>query len=190
MERTNPPEDQGRGPLILIAIGSNLPGEGHTTPLACCQWAISQLALLPGLRVDRMSQWYSSSPMPPSDQPRYVNGVISLLPSIIDHPGPSPEQLLAFLHAIENRAGRRRSIPNAARSLDLDLIAIGDCVRAAAASPVLPHPRMHMRDFVLWPLAEIAPSWQHPVSGQTVQDMAVGLPRSDIHVMESDTAQS
>lgn len=87
-----------------------------------------------------------------------------------------PEWLLARLLAIEKRAGRVRpqTEANAARTLDLDLLAMGDMVRVAP-DPVLPHPRMHERGFVLAPLAEIAPGWIHPILGLEVRQMLSGL---------------
>ena len=72
-----------------------------------------------------------------------------------------PGDLLALLHEIERRFGRERREVNAARILDLDLIAYGDLVRTDAP-PLLPHPRLHERAFVLLPLADVAPDWRHP----------------------------
>lgn len=76
---------------------------------------------------------------------------------------------------MEARAGRARPYPNAPRCLDLDLIALGDLVRTTP-DPVLPHPRAHLRRFVLQPLAEVAPGWRHPVLGETVETLLARLP--------------
>jgi 2-amino-4-hydroxy-6-hydroxymethyldihydropteridine diphosphokinase len=87
----------------------------------------------------------------------------------------SPEALLVLLQEIERRFGRERRELNAARVLDLDIVAYGDLVRAAPP-PILPHPRMHERAFVLVPLADVAPGWRHPVDGRTVSEMLRALP--------------
>ncbi len=98
--------------------------------------------------------------MPPSGQPDYVNGVARL------EGRADPAALLAALQRIEQAHGRQRGVPDAARTLDLDLIALGGLVRAAP-DPVLPHPRAHLRRFVLAPLCDVAADWVHPVLGRS-----------------------
>jgi 2-amino-4-hydroxy-6-hydroxymethyldihydropteridine diphosphokinase len=93
-------------------------------------------------------------------------------------PGASdPASLLAALHRLEDEAGRNRPFPNAPRTLDLDLIAMGDLRRGTA--PVLPHPRAHLRRFVLQPLTDVWPGWRHPVLGRTAEDLLADLPAVD-----------
>lgn len=117
------------------------------------------------------SRLYRSAPVPPSDQPWYVNAVARI------ETDRSPRDLLALLHRIEAAYGRERREVNGARTLDLDLLAYGDVVlRGGDGAPVLPHPRMHQRAFVLLPLREVAPDWHHPVLGQTVDDLIAALP--------------
>ncbi len=123
-------------------------------------------AFLPaGLRLVRRSGWWRSAAWPDPAAPAYLNGVV-----IVETPLP-PRALLARLLAIEAEFGRRRTEPNAPRTLDLDLIAYG---RQVVAEPGLavPHPRAHERLFVMGPLAEIAPDWIHPVGGKTAADLA------------------
>lgn len=162
--------------MILVALGANLPAADGAAPLDTCRAAAAALDGLLGLRVRRVSRWYESTPVPPSDQPPYVNGVARL------DGGTDPAALLAALHAIEARAGRSRGAPNAARTLDLDLVAMGDLVRAAP-DPVLPHPRAHLRAFVLAPLRDVAPGWRHPVLGRGVEGLLAGLPEQGIRVL-------
>lgn len=167
----------GGGTVILVAIGANLPGPRGEPPQETCEWAVARLGALPGLRLAAVSRWYETAPEPPSDQPNYVNGAARL-----EHAGEphrldaaaEPEALLAALHAIEAEAGRVRTVRNAARPLDLDLIAMDGLVRDAP--PVLPHPRAHLRAFVLMPLRDVAPEWRDPVSGRTPGEMLAALP--------------
>ncbi len=155
--------------MILIGIGANLPAPDGAPPLVSCRRAAVALDALPGLRLRGLSRWWRSAPVPISNQPDYVNGV-ALLAGHAD-----PAELLAALHAIEARFGRRRPMLNAARTLDLDLIAIGGLVRQAP-DPILPHPRAHLRGFVLAPLAEVAPGWIHPCLGRPVEGLLASLP--------------
>jgi 2-amino-4-hydroxy-6-hydroxymethyldihydropteridine diphosphokinase len=155
--------------VILVAIGANLPSPDGAPPLVSCRRAVVSLDGLPGLRLRGLSPWWRSAPIPASDQPEYVNGVALLTGSA------DPAWLLHALHAIEARFGRRRAAVNAARSLDLDLIAVNGLVRDTP-DPILPHPRAHLRAFVLGPLADVAPSWVHPSLGRTTRSLLSDLP--------------
>jgi 2-amino-4-hydroxy-6-hydroxymethyldihydropteridine diphosphokinase len=161
--------------MILVALGSNLPGPAGD-PRAMVEAA---LAAMPdhGLRVVARSPWYRSAPVPPSDQPWFVNGVARVARS--DDGPADPEALLAALHAIEHAFGRRRDgTPNAARGLDLDLLDVDGLKRDKA--PVLPHPRMTGRAFVLRPLADLVPGWRDPLSGRTVEALLSDLGSGDL----------
>jgi 2-amino-4-hydroxy-6-hydroxymethyldihydropteridine diphosphokinase len=154
--------------LILVAIGSNLPSPEFGLPQATCEAALSELSQR-DLRLVRRSRWFESAPVPLSDQPWFVNGVAVVKTSL------PPGDLLALLHETERRFGRERREVNAARILDLDLLAYGDLVRTDAP-PLLPHPRLHERAFVLLPLADVAPDWRHPADGRTLAEMIRALP--------------
>lgn len=159
-------------PDILIAIGANLPGSDGRSALATCKAAAESLRGLAGLRFVLLSRWYRTEPIPPGGPP-YINGVARLAGTI------APETLLAWLQALETRAGRVRSTPNAPRTLDLDIIAVGDLVRDAP-DPILPHPRAHLREFVLRPLLDVAPDWVHPRLGQTAHALLASMPQQGV----------
>ncbi len=163
--------------MIVIGIGSNLSMNTGRKPPENCVWALHQLAGLSGLSLESYSPWYVSAPIPKSDQPDYINGVVRLCGEA------DPIWLLAQLHAIEQEAGRIRSVPNAARTLDLDLIDCNGIIRPNP-SPILPHPRAHERAFVMLPLAAIAPEWVHPLLGKTAATLAAALEDQQIARLE------
>ncbi len=147
--------------MILVGIGANLPSPRFGSPLATCEAAVAAMAQH-GIGIAAQSRWFRSAPVPMSDQPWYVNGIVRVETSL------DPVALLGVLNRIEADFGRVRGERNAPRVLDLDLIAYDDLVTDGRQTPVLPHPRMHERAFVLLPLADVAPEWRHPVSGRSV----------------------
>jgi 2-amino-4-hydroxy-6-hydroxymethyldihydropteridine diphosphokinase len=160
--------------VILVALGANLPGPDGAPALETCRRAAAALDRLPDLRLRALSRWFATAPVPPTPGvPDYVNGVARLAPRP-GHGAPDPAALLAGLQAIEARFGRVRPYPNAPRTLDLDLLDLDGLVRAAP-DPVLPHPRLHERAFVLAPLRDVAPGWLHPSSGRGVAEILAGL---------------
>jgi len=152
--------------LILVGIGANLPGPDGAAPRETCRAAAAALDALPGLRLRALSRWWASAPIPPlPGAPWFVNGVARL------EGAADPDALLGALHAIEARFARARPYPNAPRTLDLDLLDM-DGMRRAGPALVLPHPRIHLREFVLRPLLEVAPGWRHPVLGDAAALLA------------------
>ncbi|SPH16587.1 2-amino-4-hydroxy-6-hydroxymethyldihydropteridinepyrophosphokinase [Defluviimonas aquaemixtae] len=139
-----------------------------------------------------VSRLYRTPAFPPGSGPDFVNAALLL------DTGLSAPALLSELHAIERDHGRERKERWRARTLDLDLLWLDDTIlpdtptleswmllpaeRQRTESPdrlILPHPRLQDRAFVLIPLAEIAPFWCHPLTGQTVAEMAAALPEAD-----------
>jgi len=155
--------------MILIGLGANLASPEFGAPPRSLEAAISLMAER-GLRIIARSRWYRSAPVPPSDQPWFVNGVVAVETAL------EPAVLLELLHDIEARFGRVRREKNAARVLDLDLLDYDGRVSAEGGTPVLPHPRLHERGFVLRPLAEISPDWRHPRMRRTVPALIAALP--------------
>jgi 2-amino-4-hydroxy-6-hydroxymethyldihydropteridine diphosphokinase len=162
--------------MFYVAIGANLPSVDGIPPLETCRRAAVALREITGVQVTGFSRWYETAPMPPSGQPSYVNGVVRLEGDI------TPERLLAALQRIETRFGRVRTEINAARTLDLDIVAIDDLIRAAP-DPIIPHPRMHLRAFVLAPLLDLDPDWRHPALGQSGRALLAGLPDQGVFAL-------
>jgi 2-amino-4-hydroxy-6-hydroxymethyldihydropteridine diphosphokinase len=152
---------------VLIALGGNLPSR-LGGPRATLEAALAALEEA-GVRILKRSSWYTSAPVPASGQPWFVNGVV-MAETALD-----PARLLEVLHGIEAAFGRVREEKNAARTLDLDLLAHGNTVQAAQ-DPILPHPRLQERAFVMVPLAEIAPEWRHPVLGRSAAEILAAIP--------------
>jgi len=174
----------------LIALGANLPGP-TSAPAATLR---RSLDLISKAIEDRIlaSRLFCSPAFPPGAGPDYLNAA-----AIFRWSG-GPDALLALLNRVEQSLGRTRGARWEARIIDLDLIALGDAVRpdaktqrhwadlplarASVETPdrlILPHPRMGERSFVLVPLADIAPDWQHPLTGLSVTAMLAARPASE-----------
>ncbi len=162
-------ENTGRS-SIFIGVGANLDHPTYGSPRRALEAALEELGRR-GVSVRRVSPWYRTAPVPVSAQPWYVNAVAELATDL------PADRLLAVLHEVETAFGRVRTVPNAARMIDLDLL---DFRREIAAGGLgkatLPHPRMAGRAFVLRPLADLAPTWRHPVSGTPIQALLAALP--------------
>ncbi|MCP1201748.1 MULTISPECIES: 2-amino-4-hydroxy-6-hydroxymethyldihydropteridine diphosphokinase [Acetobacter] len=157
---------------VLIAIGANLP-HLRLSARQTCEQAVQALKNLPELEVEAVSRWYESAPVPPSGQPPYVNGVVRCRTTL------APLALLDALQGVETQLGRVRSVPNAARTLDLDIISI-DNIQTNIDRLILPHPRATQRAFVLYPLRDVAPEWKDPVTGKGLDALLEGVAGQEI----------
>jgi 2-amino-4-hydroxy-6-hydroxymethyldihydropteridine diphosphokinase len=145
-----------------IGLGSNL-GDRMTT----LRMAIQRLETLGRIAV--VSSLYETQPVEYLEQPPFLNAVVALDTAL------TPADLLSALLGIERYLGRRRSFPNAPRTLDLDLLVVDDVI-LDTPELTLPHPRLHERAFVLVPLAEIAPELVLPGTGKTMREFLHTLP--------------
>jgi len=160
--------------LSYIGLGANLQHPQYGSPRQTLAAAIEALRAA-GLEIVACSSWYESAPVPLADQPWYVNGVVAVRSDC------SAAALLGKLHRVEAEFGRIRTVVNAPRVVDLDLLDHrGECRAEAEGPPVLPHPRMAERGFVLLPLQEIAADWRHPVTGRTVAELIAALPTDQV----------
>jgi 2-amino-4-hydroxy-6-hydroxymethyldihydropteridine diphosphokinase len=150
--------------MILIGLGSSLSFCGRPSQ-EVIRMGVRTLGAHFGLRL--VSGLYSSAAWPDPSDPAFINAAVALAGA------PEPEALLHALHGIEAAFGRKRDRKNAPRTLDLDLLAYGDIVRAGALA--LPHPGLASRDFVLAPLAEIAPDYRPPGQDRTVASLLARL---------------
>lgn len=155
-----------------VAIGSNL-----NDPLAQVQTALVRLASLPQTRALLRSRLYKTRPMGPQDQPYYVNAAAGLLTQLC------ARELLDALLQIEESMGRKRQERWGPRVIDLDLVWMpGETVDEPGLT--LPHPGVSMRNFVLYPLADIAPTLAIPGHGN-VSELLRAVGDDGIAVMES-----
>lgn len=143
---------------VYLALGSNLGDR-----LANLKQAIA--ALTPQMDVKAKSQVYETPPWGYENQPKFLNQVVQATTYL------EPEPLLKHLKRLEVALGRKASVPNGPRSIDIDILFYDDLI-LNRPSLVIPHPRLHERPFVLLPLMDLAPDMVHPVRRQSVRDMA------------------
>jgi 2-amino-4-hydroxy-6-hydroxymethyldihydropteridine diphosphokinase len=180
----------------LLAFGANLPF-ADLMPIQTLHLAITSFPNV-NLPLPQVSRFFATPCFPAGAGPDYVNAA-AILQVAKDM---SPTELLSRLHKIEANFGRQRTQRWGMRTLDIDLLALGDAVLPDAATQtrwrnldprlqatqtptdlILPHPRMQDRAFVLVPLADVAPEWRHPLLHLTVTEMLAALPATDVAEM-------
>lgn len=156
---------------VYLGLGANL-----DAPLQQLQHAVNALMQLPQSELAAVSSFYGSKPMGPQDQPDYVNAVAALDTRL------APEALLDELQRIELEQGRQRKDDRwGPRTLDLDILLYGEEVIATPRLTV-PHYGLHQREFVVYPLLELAPALQVPGLG-ALTDIALQVPRNDLTIL-------
>jgi 2-amino-4-hydroxy-6-hydroxymethyldihydropteridine diphosphokinase len=185
-----------RNAQLLVALGANLPFEGQD-PGDTLRRAVVALAE-EGLAVLALSRFFLTPCFPAGAGPDYINAAASLSVELNAGAVNDLASIMARLHAVEARFGRKRAQRWGMRTLDIDLLALGDSVvpdpetqdhwRGLAPDAqigtapdrlILPHPRLQDRAFVLVPLADVAPDWVHPRTGLSVRAMLAALPQAD-----------
>jgi 2-amino-4-hydroxy-6-hydroxymethyldihydropteridine diphosphokinase len=156
--------------VILIALGANLPSPAGK-PADTLNAALAAFAGR-SITIEKQSGFYRSAAWPNPNDPPFINAVAAVRTAL------SPAALLAALHEVEASFGRKRGVVNAPRTLDLDILDYDG--RVEQGPPVLPHPRLEVRPFVLLPLRDVAPDWRHPVSGRSISELIAALPPTDI----------
>ena len=151
---------------VCLALGANLGERGATLTRA-----VGLLAR--EIAIDAVSDWLPTAPVGgPPGQGEYLNG------SLLGRTALTAEELLAFCLATEKILGRERGedVPRwAARTIDVDLIFYGAQIIDRPPELIVPHPRAHEREFVLRPLAQVAPDFVHPILQKTVRQLLAGL---------------
>lgn len=160
--------------LILIALGANMGTPETALPAA---WTDVVAAL--DLRHSRLSRLVRSRPAEAATGPCFANAVG------LGYTSANPAAVLTHLHAIEAEFGRdrQREGHHGPRTLDLDLLAVGE-LRCEEPTLILPHPRLHQRDFVLVPLLELLPNWVDPRSGLPGRELLSALPADALTLLE------
>ncbi|HEY0107488.1 MAG TPA: 2-amino-4-hydroxy-6-hydroxymethyldihydropteridine diphosphokinase [Rhizomicrobium sp.] len=152
--------------MIFIALGANL-ASSVGFPAQTLLAALDRLAAS-GITVLSVSAFYRTPAWPDPGDPPFVNAAARIDTAL------SPQALMTRLHDMETAFGRIRSARNAPRTLDLDLIDYDG--RVEEGPPILPHPRLSERAFVLVPLRDLAPDWRHPATGRSIGALLEALP--------------
>jgi 2-amino-4-hydroxy-6-hydroxymethyldihydropteridine diphosphokinase len=178
----------------IIALGGNLPF-GEMSPRNTLEGAIREVTLLLG-EPCQVSRLFQTPSFPAGSGPDYINAVMVLETDL------SPGDLLQHLHGVEQKFSRRRDQRWGMRTLDLDLIALGEWVLPDRAgyqhwldlpleqqmveTPdvlILPHPRVQDRAFVLVPLCDVFPDWVHPILGKTAAELCAEMPKTELQAI-------
>ena len=173
---------------VQLALGANvrgLWGEPRASLLRACRELEAA-----GIEIVRCSNFYVTTPIGGRRQPRYLNAVLTVRTSA------APGALLRLVKSMERRAGRKLAPRMSARPLDIDIL---DYAGRRIGRPgghrrhgqlILPHPEMHRRAFVLRPLQDVAPHWQHPVFGRPVKALLTHLKSADRAGVTLDSARN
>ena len=146
---------------FFIAVGSNINSPEGFNPIENCNKGINELSKF-NIKIIQKSSWYLSEPIPKSSQPKYYNSVF------LCNSNHNVNKVLKIIQIVEQKFGRIRVFKNMQRCIDLDIISFNGNVKNSLLLKI-PHPRMHLRKFVLLPLFEIDPHWSHPLLKKNIQ---------------------
>lgn len=172
--------------MILIGLGANLAFEDRS-PVQNMERVLERLDASASVSIEQISPWYHTAPVGEMDQPDYFNGVAALTTSL------DPLGLMGLLLETERRFGRIRGERWGPRTMDLDLLDFEGKVLDLEEGGVtlhLPHPRLHERAFVLFPLMDVAPDWRHPVSKRGATQYLADISPDQVVRKISDTGQT
>ncbi len=153
--------------VVYLALGTNM-GDRAGNLAQALKW------LSPQVRILEQSPIYETPPWGYVDQPDFLNQVVMGETDLV------PKQLLRFLKGLEARLGRRNSIRNGPRPIDLDILFYDDLILEMPGLSI-PHPRMAGRGFVLLPLYDLVPDLRHPLTGMTIREMVLEADVIGIH---------
>lgn len=153
--------------VVYLALGTNM-GDRAGNLAQALKW------LSPQVRILEQSPIYETPPWGYVDQPDFLNQVVMGETDLV------PKQLLRFLKGLEARLGRRNSIRNGPRPIDLDILFYDDLILEMPGLSI-PHPRMAGRGFVLLPLCDLVPDLRHPLTGMTIREMVLEADVIGIH---------
>ena len=157
---------------FIIAVGSNINSPEGFYPIENCNKAINELSKF-NIKIIQKSSWYLSEPIPKSSQPKYYNSVF------LCNSNHNVNKVLKIIHIVEQKFGRVRVFKNMPRCIDLDIISFNGDIKKSLLLTI-PHPRMHLRNFVLLPLFEIEKTWKYPNSKRYIKNLIFSLSNSDI----------
>ena len=146
---------------FIIAVGSNINSPKGFNPIENCNKAINELSKF-NIKITQKSSWYLSEPIPKNSQPKYYNSVF------LCNSNHNANKILKIIHIVEQKFGRLRVFRNMPRCIDLDIISFNGNVKNSLLLKI-PHPRMHLRKFVLLPLFEIDSHWLHPLLKKNIK---------------------
>ncbi len=146
---------------FIIAVGSNIKSPEGFEPIKNCNKAINELSKF-NIKIIQKSSWYLSEPIPKSSHPKFYNSVL------LCNTNHSANKVLKIIQIIEQKFGRVRVFKNMPRCIDLDIISFNGDIKKSLLLTI-PHPRMHLRKFVLSPLFEIDSHWLHPLLKKNIK---------------------
>ncbi len=146
---------------IVISVGSNVYSPKGFSPIKNCNNAINELSKF-NIKIVQKSSWYLSEPIPKSTQPNYYNSVV------LCYANHGIDKFLKIIQIVEQKFGRIRIFKNMPRCIDIDIISFNKNVKNSLLLTV-PHPRMHLRKFVLLPLLELDSKWSHPLLKKNIK---------------------